>query len=187
MRSVVACESWFGNTQQIARAIAEELARHGEARLLSVTDDLGPTDEIDLLVVGAPTHVHGMSSAMSRRSAIEQRDREADGTDGHDEPGPGIRDWLKTLPKTENGGRAAAFDTRIEKSVVLVGSAGKGIGKRLRKHGFDLVSPPESFFVLDAAGPLKDGELERAADWARELATSVERSAGASSPHVAAA
>lgn len=122
-------------------------------------------DGVDLLVVGAPTHVHGMSSAMSRRSALEQKGEE----------GPqrrGVRGWLRELPEVE-GCRAAAFDTRIDKSVVLVGSAARGIAKRLSRHGFELVAPARSFFVRDSEGPLEDGELERARRWAQQVAAEV--------------
>ena len=164
MRTAVVCESWFGNTRKVGEAIAHELGQHGEALQLSVDDPAPPLEQIDLLVVGAPTHVHGLSSAMSRRSALEQR-----GEGG--EAGSGVRGWLRALPPGD-GLRAAAFDTRIEKSPILVGSAARGIAKRLEHRGFTLVATPESFFVLDAEGPLKDGELARAADWAASLAPS---------------
>jgi hypothetical protein len=146
MRSVVVCESWFGNTERVARAVADELGRYGEATVGG----------------GPPTHVHGMSSSLSRKSAIEQS-----GVSGL-EPGPGARGWFESLPE-DLGGKAAAFDTRIEKSSMLTGSAAKGVAKRLRQHGFELVAEPESFFVLDTGGPLKEGELERAAYWAQDL------------------
>ena len=166
MRSVVVCESWFGNTRQVARAVADELARHGEVTIVAVSEEIHDLEEVDLLVVGAPTHVHGMSSSMSRKSAIEQSGR-------HDvEPGPGARGWFESLPDDLHG-KAAAFDTRIEKSPMLTGSAAKGIAKRLRQHGLDLVAEPESFFVLDTGGPLKEGELERAGYWAQDLVASV--------------
>jgi flavorubredoxin len=166
MRSVVVCESWFGNTERVARAVADELARHGEARFVSVSDEIGDLDEVDLLVVGAPTHVHGLSSSISRKSAIEQS-----GARGV-QPGPGARGWFESLPEGMRG-KAAAFDTRIEKSSMLTGSAAKGIAKRLRQHGLALVAEPESFFVLDTGGPLKEGELERATYWAQDLAAAV--------------
>jgi flavodoxin len=165
MRAAVVHESWFGNTQRIAEAITEELRKEGDVLLLSVDEPLPPLDGIDLLVVGGPTHIHGLSSGRSRKSAVEQ---------GH-EPRPagkGARGWLKELPKAA-GPRAAAFDTRIEKPVVLVGSAARGIAKRLERRGFELIAPPESFFVLDTEGPLKDGETERAAAWARGLASAL--------------
>ena len=167
MMSVVVCESWFGNTEQVARAIADELARHGEAKVVHVDEEIVGLESVDLLVVGAPTHVHGMSSSMSRKSAIEQSGHTA-------EAGPGARGWLERLPERP-GAKAAAFDTRIEKSAMLTGSAAKGIAKRLRQHGFELVAEPESFFVLDTVGPLKEGELERAAFWAEDLVGAVTR------------
>lgn len=76
--------------------------------------------------------------------------------------------WLRHVAPV--GCLAATFDTRIEKPVVLVGSAARGIAKRLEHHGFDLFAPAESFFALDTAGPLKDGEIERAGVRATNLA-----------------
>jgi hypothetical protein len=139
-----------------------------------VRDEIEDVEEVDLLVVGAPTHVHGMSSSMSRKSAIEQSGRRGV------EPGPGARGWFESLPDDLHG-KAAAFDTRIEKSAMLTGSAAKGIAKRLRQHGLDVVAEPESFFVLDTGGPLKEGELERAAYWAEDLVASVVELAGTAS------
>lgn len=163
MKTVVVCESWFGNTEKIAQAIAAELAKYGEASVLSPDHEPESLESFDFLVVGGPTHMHGMSSSVSRKAAVEQAGSETG------DAGPGVRDWLKDLPKTK-GAPAAAFDTRIEKSTLLVGSAAKGVAKRLRRHGFDLIVPAESFFVLDTDGPLKDGELDRAAEWAHTLA-----------------
>lgn len=164
MRAAVVYESWFGNTREVATAIADALRESGEVVVLSVDEPAPELDGLDLLVVGAPTHAHGLSSSMTRKSAVEQR-----GEPG--EPGAGVRGWLRALPPAE-GRRAAAFDTRIEKSVVLVGSAARGIARRLEHRGFELAAPAESFFVLDTDGPLKDGELERAAAWARSLVAS---------------
>jgi len=157
MRATVICESSFGNTRLIAEAIATEL----DTEVVWAGDAID-LDEVDLLVVGAPTHVHGLPSERSRKAAVEQG-----GTDGH-----AVRDWLDELP--HRTGRAAAFDTRFEKPAFLTGSAAKGIAKRLRRHGFELVAESESFFVHGTEGPLKDGELERAAAWARALGDQVE-------------
>jgi Flavodoxin domain len=161
VRSVVVYESWYGNTQRIADAVGEALLVHGEVAILSVDDPLPDLEGVDLLVVGAPTHVHGLSSRSSRKSAI---DPEAG------EPGDGARGWLDRLPG-HHGLAAAAFDTRFERSVLLTGSAAHRIARRLRRHEFFVVAPPESFFVVGSEGPLKDGELERASAWAHGLAT----------------
>jgi flavodoxin I len=43
------------------------------------------------------------------------------------------------------------------------------MAKALQKKGGDLASPPEGFWVIKQEGPLADGELERAAAWAKEI------------------
>lgn len=157
MRATVVCESSFGNTWRLAETIAGVL----DADLLSPADLAPDTAEIDLLVVGAPTHVHGLPSERTRTAAAQQGGTRA-------ERSHGVREWLDDLPKAE-GRMAAAFDTRVDKPAFLTGSAAKSIAKRLRRHGFELAAPPESFLVLGTEGPLADGELERAATWAEEL------------------
>jgi hypothetical protein len=49
------------------------------------------------------------------------------------------------------------------------GYAARRIANRLKKCGGKLVVPPERFFVEGTEGPLKEGEVERAADWARRI------------------
>jgi hypothetical protein len=51
----------------------------------------------------------------------------------------------------------------------VFGYAAKPISEKLRKKGGELIIAPEGFFVKDVEGPLKEGELERAAAWAREI------------------
>jgi len=165
MRAAVVFESWFGNTRKVAEAIADVLRDDAEVQLVSVDDPVPDLDGLDLLVVGAPTHAHGLSSGTTRQGAIDQR-----GKGG--EPGHGIRGWLKELPE-HCGVRVAAFDTRIERPIFLVGSASHGIARRLQRRGCSLVAPPESFFVVATAGPLEEGELERASAWAGRLARTV--------------
>ena len=118
MRSLVVYESWFGNTQRIAEEIAAALAHEGQVDLVTVDEPLPPLEDVDLLVVGAPTHIHGLSS---------KRSREGRSTQGaHGEPGIGVRGWIDALPDGAGGPRAAAFDTRAHKPVLLVGSAARG-------------------------------------------------------------
>jgi hypothetical protein len=165
MRAAVVYESWFGNTTKIAAAIAEAIAREGEVVLLSVDDPPPAIGELDLLVVGAPTHVHGLSTGKSREAALQQQKRT-------DPRGIGARGWLDTL--AEGGGRrAAAFDTRLGKPAILTGSAARGIAKRLEHRGFALAVPPESFFIL-SDNSLEEGEIERAAAWAGRVAAAVD-------------
>jgi hypothetical protein len=165
MRSLVVYESWFGNTRRIAEEIADALAAEGEVDLISVDDPLPALHGVDLVVVGAPTHVHGLSSRRSREAALEQGHRDG-------EAGAGVRGWLDKLPLL---GRpvVAVFDTRADKPELLVGSAARGIARRLKRRGYRLAVEPESFFVEGTPGPLAEGELERAAEWGRVLAREV--------------
>jgi hypothetical protein len=54
----------------------------------------------------------------------------------------------------------------------ITGRAGRGIARRLHRHGFDVVAGPESFFV-DKENHLLDGEAERAIHWGAALAHTV--------------
>jgi flavodoxin len=169
MRSLVVYESWFGNTQRIAEEIAAALAHEGQVDLVTVDEPLPSLEDVDLLVVGAPTHIHGLSSKRSREGAADQG--------GHGEAGIGVRDWIEALPNGVQGPRFAAFDTRAHKPVLLVGSAARGIARRMRERGYAPAVEPESFFVEGTAGPLEEGELERAWEWGRTLANNVSRAA----------
>ena len=165
MRSLVVYESWFGNTRHIAERIARALQEEGQVELLSVDDPVPALEDVDLLVVGAPTHVHGLSGKRSREAAVDQG--------GLGETGIGVRGFIAELPDGAGGPRVAAFDTRANKSVLLVGSAARGIARRLRDRGYRLAVEPESFFVRGTPGPLEEGELERAMEWGTKLANGV--------------
>jgi Flavodoxin domain len=166
MRALVVYESMYGNTAAIGEAVAQSLRAHGlevDAELVSKVDP-ADTAEVDLIVVGGPTHVHGMTSVASRKSAA------SDEKNTFPEPTsePGLRTWLKELPSGK-GRLAAAFDTRLDKPVLVTGSAAKGIARRLRGRGFRLVTQPECFLV-STENRLLEGELEHAAKWAEEVA-----------------
>ena len=165
MRSLVVYESWFGNTQRVAEKIATALANEGEVEIISVDDALPPLSGVDLVVLGAPTHVHGLSSERSRKDAIGRR-----GDPG--EIGIGVRGWIDRLP-AGGGPHVAVFDTRAHKPELLVGSAAHGIARRVRRRGYRLAGEPESFFVEGTEGPLEEGELERAWWWAWTLVNKV--------------
>jgi flavodoxin len=166
VNTLVVYESIYGNTREIAEAVAEGL---GGAKILAVHDAATGVEDADLVVVGGPTHMHGLATSMSRKMAIE-----AANEDGHApvEPGAGdsvgLRRWLHETPKRD-GARAATFDTRLDKSPTLTGTAARAIARRLRRRGYDVVGS-ESFLVEDAEGPLEDGELQRARAWGAKLA-----------------
>jgi hypothetical protein len=166
MNALVVYESLSGNTAAIGEAVASSLRASGFEVTKGLVSKVNAAEagEVDLLVVGGPTHVHGMTSATSRKTTA------SDQKNGFPEPtlDAGLRDWLKELPPGM-GRLAAAFDTRIDKPVVFTGSAAKGIGHRLKGRGYWLVAQPQSFFV-SGDNRLLEHELERAESWARDVA-----------------
>jgi len=175
MRALIVYESMYGNTREIAEAIAEGFGAGAELR--HVREAGAPDEAVDLLVAGGPTHIHGMTTSLSRHMTI--RGAQEDGHGGIEPDAldaPGLRQWLRDLPH-RTGGVAAAFDTRIDRSAAMTGSAARGVAKRLHHHGYE-VEWTESFFVDDAEGPLADGELERARGWGATLRAAVGRHAG---------
>ena len=172
MRALIVYESMYGNTHVVANHIAEGLRSQYEVDVVPVE---GATPErvaaADLLVVGGPTHAHGMSSEKSRRAAKESVAKTPQVRLDPDAEGEGLRDWFHELAPVENRG-AAAFDTRIDAAPLLTGRASRGIEKRLTKIGYDLVADPESFLV-DKQSHLLPGEAERAVRWGAELAESL--------------
>lgn len=169
MRAIVVYESMFGNTHLIAEAIGDGMREMIEADVVSIhrvsTDML---KSASLLVVGGPTHMHGMSHASTRKSAGNELSKpDTDLTLDPEAAGDGVREWLDSLePLTVH---AAAFDTRIDASALISGRASKGISKHLRQLGCDIVSEPESFLVTKATR-LEPDEAARAHAWGRALA-----------------
>jgi len=144
MRALVVYDSVYGNTEEIAKAIGGAI--EGEVSVLRA-GEVGPPEleNIGLLVVGAPTQ-GGRAT-------------------------PAIRDFLGRVSKAEiNGLNAAAFDTRLAtKMVKIFGYAAGKIGGALKRKGAKLIVDPEGFFVEGTQGPLREGELERAAAWGKGL------------------
>lgn len=163
-RGVVVFESMFGNTEQIANAVATGLAESMTVDVVRATAELIVQDDVELLVVGAPTHAFGMSRPSTRSSAAQQGAPPAIGS------GPGLREWIDDL--TAEAGHqpvVAAFDTRIRKRGVP-GSAARAAEKRLRKRGLKMLSPATSFWVTGTTGPLLPDEEDRARHWGQSLA-----------------
>ncbi|HLN76175.1 MAG TPA: flavodoxin domain-containing protein [Nocardioidaceae bacterium] len=176
MKALIVYESMFGNTGKVAEAVAEGVRGHMAVEL--VATDHAPAalpEEVDLLVVGGPTHAFSMTRANTREDAVRQGATAATTT--------GIREWIGRLHDGAHGELVATFDTRVARTGGRVrhfpGSAAKSAAKALRKAGFEVVVPPESFWVEDTAGPLFEGETERARQWGERIAAAVEHKAGA--------
>jgi hypothetical protein len=73
MHALVVYESMFGDTEQVAHAIAEGVGTRAVVRVVAIGDAPTPVpDTVDLVVVGGPTHAFGMS----RRNRSPSRPRQ---------------------------------------------------------------------------------------------------------------
>jgi flavodoxin len=149
MKSAVIYDSQYGNTQQLAEVIATELEAAGPVQIANARGgSINLPTDLALLVVGGPTQVHQLTPQLRTQ---------LDAIGSH---------YVDGLP-------VATFDTRGRGPRFLTGAASRGIARRLERKGAQLVLEPESFLVLGTAGPLVEGELDRARSWAREILTRV--------------
>jgi flavodoxin len=148
MKTLVVYDSLYGNTEKIAQAIGAALT--GEVKVSRVGEvDPSGLSSFDLLIIGSPTH-GGQSS-------------------------PPMREFLdKVQPRGLEDVKVATFDTRhSSKLTVIFGYAAGRIAGSLKKKGATLIVSPEGFLVTGTEGPLKEGELERAAAWAHQITQSI--------------
>jgi flavodoxin len=144
MKTLVVYDSVYGHTKIIAQAVGDAVP--GEVEVLHAgkakASELGA---YDLIFVGSPTHGA--------------------------RPSPDAKAFLDQIqPFALKGVKVTAFDTRMtNKLITLFGVAAPKIAKALKEKGGILVGSPAGFFVTGGEGPLKEGEVERAAAWAKEL------------------
>jgi flavodoxin len=150
MNALVVYDSQYGNTERIAQVIADTLGEFGEARAVGLDPGQGTELEgMSMFIVGCPTQGW--------------------------KPTPTIQSFLEELSSEELRSLAVAcFDTRFRLPRLMTGSAARVIARTLQEKGVSLLVEPESFFVKGTQGPLRDGELDRAAAWARMLIKEVQ-------------
>lgn len=153
-------DSCYGNTQQIAEAVKAGFGVNYNIKLVAAKEaTASDIENIDLLIVGSPTHGGWYTEF--------------------------IKAFIESISEDAlQGIKACSFDTSIptdnqgfikSKLIKLFGNAAPRIAKRLKKKGATIISS-ESFWVLGTKGPLKEGEVKRAAEWAGNLAAIVEQS-----------
>ena len=145
MKTIIIYDSMYGSTEKIAKAIAGAFPP-GDVQVFRAGETDSIPQDTGLLVIGSPTQ-------------------------GGRQTKP-LQDFMdKVLTSPTNNTKFAVFDTRLaNKLVVIFGYAAQRIADALKKKGITLILPPERFIVKGAKGPLKEGELERAAAWGKELA-----------------
>lgn len=144
MKAMVVYDSVHGNTEKIAKSIGGAIAGGADVSRVGTADPKALKD-LDLLIIGSP--VHG------------------------GRPTPAVQKFMDAIPEGAiKGLKVAAFDTRItSRFAKLFGYAADRTASTLQSKGAVLVAPAEGFIVKGTEGPLKEGELERAAGWAAKL------------------
>jgi flavodoxin I len=159
MKTIIIYDSLYGNTEKIAEAIGQALAPQGEVILKKVVEaKIDDLEDISLLIVGSPTH-GGRAT-------------------------PAMQEFLRSIPNgTLRNAKVAAFDTRFEEKnkgfvlrlvMKIFQFAAPRITRELKIKGVGMAIEPEGFVVEEKEGPLKAGELERAALWAKNIMSGIQ-------------
>jgi flavodoxin len=155
MKILIVYDSYFGNTEKVAHAMGDALRSEAEVEVRRVAEvEPEQVRGLDALIVGSPTRAFSAT--------------------------PPVKQFLGRIPSRGlEGTRVGAFDTRIAVEetgpaflrllVRIFGYAAEPIAARLEKKGGERAAPPAGFIVEGSEGPLGEGELERAADWAQQV------------------
>jgi Flavodoxins len=152
LKVLVVFDSMYGNTEKIAKSIGGAIT--ADVKVLRASEaNLSDLKSINFLIVGSPTQAFRATKS--------------------------TQTFIKSIPGDAlKGIDVAAFDTRMSASDVgtglgflmkIGGYAAPRIANALKKKGGNLAVPPEGFLVKDKEGPLKEGELDRAASWAKAI------------------
>ena len=156
MKILVVYDSVFGNTEKVAQAIGGAVeSEHSVETVKAGEVSQQQMSGVNLLVVGSPTRAFTATKA--------------------------TKSFINGIPRQSLAGvKVAGFDTRLSTAdvnskvlnglVKVFGYAAKPISDGLAKKGGNVIAEPEGFIVVDSEGPMKEGELERAAEWAKKLA-----------------
>jgi len=147
MKGAVVYDTSYGNTKKIAETIADTLRESGiETDLFDVKDvkKLSAKD-YDFLALGSPTRMNTMSWTIKR--------------------------FIGRLKSEEWANKPfIAFDTELAEVIEKKGaSAAEKIAERLREKKMNQILPVLKAAVLGIKGPLKEGEIERAKEYTKEL------------------
>jgi flavodoxin len=151
MKALIVYDSVYGHTEKIAQTIGTALTNEYDVEVVKANKvRVNQLPSINLLIIGSPTHGGRFTEA--------------------------IQNFLNDISELilENI-KTAAFDTRTSSSGIVgvlerkFGHAAVRIVNVLKKQGRILAAEPEGFIVKGRKGPLKEGELERAKNWALKL------------------
>ncbi len=153
MKGIVVFDTSYGNTKTIAETISETLKESGievDAFYVKDVKKLSAKD-YNFLVLGSPTKFGTMSFT--------------------------VKGFLGKVKSKEWMNKPfAAFDTENPENIERKeGSAAEKIAEKLREKQMNQLLPVLKAVVLGQKGPLQEGEIERAKEYARRLAIELKR------------
>ena len=153
MKGIVVYDSSYGNTRKIAETIAETLKASGMQVDTFYVKDVKKlsADDYNFLVLGSPTRFGTMSFT--------------------------VKGFLGKVKDKEWKNRPfAAFDTENPENLEKPEwSAAEKIAAKLKEKQMNQLLPVLKAVVIDMKGPLQDGEIERAKDYAKQLAAKLKK------------
>jgi hypothetical protein len=162
MTALIITETCFGNTVEVADAIAEGLLGASAMDVRAVLAGEAPRalpEDVELLILAAPTHDYSLPRPRTRLKAH--------GRGGSAAGDGGLREWIagaEPVPALP----VVTVDTALQAGF-MPSTAAKTAARLLRKAGFHAARRGATFFVADMRGPLEDGEALRARAWASTL------------------
>lgn len=159
MKALILFRSHHGNTKQVAEAIAKELGAKGmETVVADLRRKLPDLNEFDAMLIGAPTRMarvtHRALSVLKRLSK---------------------KGWgAKPVAVFDTYGPEPATPEEMEKGRkwIIPGAAGI-MRQRAQDLGLNVFDKTLRCEVAGMKGPLKDGQLEKAAVFAKDYAKSL--------------
>ena len=158
MKGIVIYDTSYGNTQKIAQAIAEVLKESGievDTSYVKKVKRLS-TKDYGFLVLGSPTRFGTMSLT--------------------------VKGFLDKVKSKEWANKPfAAYDTENPENIETSRkenknwSAAEKIAEKLKEKQMNQLLPVLKSLVLGAKGPLKEGEIERAKKYGRQLAVELKK------------
>ena len=146
MKGIVVYQSKWGNCRQIAEAISRGLAEAGQdVEVIPVASAGNPDPQLDFVVVGGPTRAARAYGPIKRLAKGKIKEG-----------------WA--------GKRFATFSTGATLYAKKPNTqASERIYELLQTNGLVPLAPPFKAGVTNMHGPLKEGEIERAEEFGREL------------------
>ena len=145
MKALITYESVYGNTEKIAAVIAGVLKASHDVKVIRSTEvNLSDLDSLDLLIIGSPTQWN--------------------------KPLPAVQNFPDRMKSRLKGLKTVLFDTRLTSKLVgIFGYAANKMAGSLKKKGAQVLAMNGFYVGGGGIGPLKEGELERAAGWIKEI------------------